>query len=40
MVKEFKDFLLKQNIVALAIAVFVGTATIRCPYRTSELALA
>ena len=26
MVKEFKDFLLKQNIVALAIAVVVGTA--------------
>jgi large conductance mechanosensitive channel len=26
MIKEFKDFLLKQNIVALAIAVVVGTA--------------
>src|SRR6476469_9774218 len=26
MVKEFKDFLLKQNIIALAIAVVVGTA--------------
>ena len=26
MLKEFKDFLLKQNIVALAIAVVVGTA--------------
>jgi large conductance mechanosensitive channel len=26
MVKEFKDFLLKQNVVALAIAVVVGTA--------------
>jgi large conductance mechanosensitive channel len=26
MVKQFKDFLLKQNIVALAIAVVVGTA--------------
>ena len=26
MVKEFKDFLLKQNIVALALAVIVGTA--------------
>jgi large conductance mechanosensitive channel len=26
MVKEFKEFLLKQNIVALAIAVVVGTA--------------
>ena len=26
MVNEFKDFLLKQNIVALAIAVVVGTA--------------
>jgi large conductance mechanosensitive channel len=25
-IKEFKDFLLKQNIVALAIAVVVGTA--------------
>lgn len=25
-VKEFKDFLLKQNIIALAIAVVVGTA--------------
>jgi large conductance mechanosensitive channel len=26
MFKEFKDFLLKQNVVALAIAVVVGTA--------------
>lgn len=26
MIKEFKDFLLKQNIIALAIAVVVGTA--------------
>jgi large conductance mechanosensitive channel len=26
MLKEFKDFLLKQNVVALAIAVVVGTA--------------
>jgi large conductance mechanosensitive channel len=26
MIKEFKEFLLKQNIVALAIAVVVGTA--------------
>jgi large conductance mechanosensitive channel len=26
MYKEFKDFLLKQNVVALAIAVVVGTA--------------
>lgn len=26
MVKEFKEFLLKQNIVALALAVVVGTA--------------
>jgi large conductance mechanosensitive channel len=26
MVKDFKDFLLKQNVVALAIAVVVGTA--------------
>ena len=26
MIKEFKDFLLKQNIVALALAVVVGTA--------------
>lgn len=26
MVKEFKEFLLKQNIIALAIAVVVGTA--------------
>src|SRR3954469_6152291 len=26
MFKEFKDFLLKQNVVALAIAVAVGTA--------------
>ena len=26
MIKEFKDFFLKQNIVALAIAVVVGTA--------------
>ena len=26
MVKEFKEFLLKQNVVALAIAVVVGTA--------------
>ncbi len=26
MIKEFKDFLLKQNVVALAIAVVVGTA--------------
>jgi large conductance mechanosensitive channel len=26
MVNEFKDFLLKQNVVALAIAVVVGTA--------------
>jgi large conductance mechanosensitive channel len=26
MFKEFKDFLLKQNVVALAIAVIVGTA--------------
>ncbi|HMF88302.1 MAG TPA: MscL family protein [Gemmatimonadaceae bacterium] len=26
MIKEFKDFLLKQNIVALALAVIVGTA--------------
>lgn len=26
MVKEFKDFLLKQNVIALAIAVVVGTA--------------
>jgi large conductance mechanosensitive channel len=26
MLKDFKDFLLKQNIVALAIAVVVGTA--------------
>ena len=26
MVKEFKDFLLKQNIVALALAVIIGTA--------------
>jgi large conductance mechanosensitive channel len=26
MLKEFKDFLLKQNVVALAIAVIVGTA--------------
>lgn len=26
MLKEFKDFLLKQNIIALAIAVVVGTA--------------
>ena len=26
MLKEFKDFLLKENIVALAIAVVVGTA--------------
>lgn len=26
MIKEFKDFLLKQNIVALAIAVVVGTS--------------
>ena len=26
MLKEFKDFLLKQNIVALAIAVVVGTS--------------
>jgi large conductance mechanosensitive channel len=26
MIKEFNDFLLKQNIVALAIAVVVGTA--------------
>lgn len=26
MMKEFKDFLLKQNVVALAIAVVVGTA--------------
>jgi large conductance mechanosensitive channel len=25
-IKEFKDFLLKQNVVALAIAVVVGTA--------------
>lgn len=25
-IKEFKDFLLKQNIIALAIAVVVGTA--------------
>lgn len=26
MIKEFKEFLLKQNVVALAIAVVVGTA--------------
>ena len=26
MIKEFKEFLLKQNIIALAIAVVVGTA--------------
>ena len=26
MLKEFREFLLKQNVVALAIAVFVGTA--------------
>jgi large conductance mechanosensitive channel len=26
MLKEFKDFLLKQNVVALAIAIVVGTA--------------
>jgi len=26
MMKEFKDFLLKQNVIALAIAVVVGTA--------------
>ena len=26
MLKEFKEFLLKQNIIALAIAVVVGTA--------------
>ncbi len=26
MIKEFKDFLLKQNVVALALAVVVGTA--------------
>lgn len=26
MIKEFKDFLLKQNIIALAIAVVIGTA--------------
>ena len=26
MIKEFKEFLLKQNIVALALAVIVGTA--------------
>lgn len=26
MVKDFKDFLLKQNVVALAIAVVIGTA--------------
>jgi large conductance mechanosensitive channel len=26
MVKEFKEFLLKQNVIALAIAVVVGTA--------------
>ncbi|HTD84532.1 MAG TPA: MscL family protein [Gemmatimonadaceae bacterium] len=26
MVKEFKEFLLKQNVVALAIAIVVGTA--------------
>jgi large conductance mechanosensitive channel len=26
MIKEFKDFLLKQNIIALALAVVVGTA--------------
>jgi large conductance mechanosensitive channel len=26
MIKEFKDFLLKENIVALALAVVVGTA--------------
>jgi large conductance mechanosensitive channel len=26
MLKEFKDFLLKQNVIALAIAVVVGTA--------------
>lgn len=26
MLKEFKDFLLKQNVVALALAVVVGTA--------------
>lgn len=26
MVKEFRDFLLKQNVIALAIAVVVGTA--------------
>ena len=26
MVKEFKEFLLKQNVVALAIAVVIGTA--------------
>lgn len=26
MIKEFKDFLLKQNVVALAIAVVIGTA--------------